>query len=159
MTDGTRSIECDEVELLLLELRDGELDTPTAEAVQSHLAECARCQRTQAWDAKLPRILCNEALPAPPVGLVAEVRRRVRRRRRWLMPLATAASLAVCATLAAWQPWVVNNEIQVVVHAPAASDDFAEFAMLFEPPPVDSFEVLGRQQSGYVAVLKRIDKE
>ena len=40
-----------------------------------------------------------------------------------------------------------------------AGERHLDVAALFEPPPVDSLDVLARQQSGYVVVLNRMGKE
>ena len=161
--NGERAISCDLVQGHLFEFRDGGLDLATAEAVQGHLAACAACRATAAFDSRLTNLLRADAAE-PPITLIAEVRSRVRRSRKWVTAAsyATAAAVLVAGALGVWRPWAGTGQTIVETHhvsRPPAADDLIEVATLFEPPPVDSLDVLARQQRGYVTVLHRLGEE
>jgi Putative zinc-finger len=156
-------VGCEEVERLLFELRDGVLEGVAAESVRSHLAGCPSCRGAQAWDVRLHDLLHDEVLPEPPPGLAAAVSRRVRRRRRIRAALVGAAAALLLA--GAGVAWRLRTEPGAAVvdakttSAPGNGDDLPESLVLFQPPPVDSLDVLSRQHSGYVAVLQTLGKE
>ena len=75
---------------------------------------------------------------------------------------ATAAAVLVAGVLSVWRPWA-DSRVAIVEshHSPSSVpvDDMSTVATLFEPPPVDSLDVLTREQSGYVAILDRLGEE
>lgn len=156
MNEPRRPTDCDMVLAQLFELR--ELDPAAAEAVKTHLAGCAGCRAAAAFDVRLSRLLGHDDVAVEPAAVVAAVGHRLRRRRRVAAAVyATAAAVLVAGALAVWRPWAADPQMVVESHrGPAAGDDLAA---LFGPPPVDSLDVLARQQSGYVAVLHRMGEE
>lgn len=154
--------ECHEIQEQLFELRDGDLDPVTAETVRAHLAVCARCRDAEAFDTRLAGLLRSEGTPAVSAGLAAEIKTRLRRHGRVsAIAYATAAAVLIAGALALWWPGG-GSQVQIVesnhtVTTPRA-DDF-DVAVLFEPPPVDSLDVLSRQQTGYVTALRRMGEE
>jgi ferric-dicitrate binding protein FerR (iron transport regulator) len=153
--------ECDTIAGQLFELRDGSLDAATEAAVRAHLARCAACRAAFEFDARLVNRLRADNAPSPS-GLATRVRGRLRRRRRIaVIAYATAAAVLVAGVLGIWRPWAADEVAVVESHRPAPTPpaDDIDVAALFEPPPVDSLDVLNRQQSGYVVVLNRMGKE
>jgi anti-sigma factor (TIGR02949 family) len=154
--------ECQTIQEQLFELRDGDLDAAAAEAARAHLTACARCRAAAAFDTRLEGLLRSESVPPAPTGLAAEIKTRLRRRRRAsAIAYATAAALIVAGAIVLWWPWN-GSQVQIVesnhtVATPPA--DEVDVAVLFEPPPVDSLDVLNRQQTGYVTALRRMGEE
>ena len=154
--------ECDAIQEQLFELRGGELEAAAAELVRAHLVGCARCRTAAAFDTRLSGLLRSERVPTVSAGLAAAVKTRLRRRRRVsAIAYATAAALLIAGALVLWRPWG-GSQMQIVEsnHALATPPaDDVDVAVLFEPPPVDSLEVLRRQQTGYVTALRRMGEE
>lgn len=157
MADARPNRDCEHFEQQLFELRDGRVDDATRE----HIAHCPRCRETADWDRRFAGTLRGEAIPSP-ATMPAIVRERMRSRRRLsAVAYATAASVVIASVLTNWRPW--NLQQQTIVEtrgtSPSRTDDLAELPMLFEPPPVDSLDVLTRQQNGYVVALRRLGDE
>lgn len=153
--------DCDTIAQQLFELRDESVDAVTEVAIRAHLARCAACRAAFEFDTRLADRLRADSAPSPS-GLATTVRGRLRRRRRIAaIAYATAATVVVAGVLGIWRPWA-GNEVAIVESnrpAPTPPADDVDVAALFEPPPVDSLDVLARQQSGYVVVLNRMGKE
>ena len=154
--------ECEAMQRLLFELRDNSADPATMESLRVHLAVCPNCRAAQSWDARFQEVLHSEVLPEPSPRLAAAIgtRLRARRRRRNAGLIGIAASLLIASGLVAWltepeRPVLVNVKKPL---SPLVADDIAVLP-LFQPPPVDSFDVLARQQNGYVAALRMMGKE
>jgi hypothetical protein len=157
MSEPKPELNCDLVERELFELRDG----GEYEAIRSHLAICSRCKALADWDRRFADSLRAES-PDAPSSLSSIVQDRVRSRRRLsALAYATAASVFIAGVLGIWRPWNLERQSVVEVRGktPMRSDDLAELPMLFEPPPVDSLDVLTRQQNGYVVALRRLGEE
>jgi hypothetical protein len=167
MNAPERDIDCEIVQQHFFELRDGTLDSASMEHVQSHLQVCERCRRVQAWDNQFAEMLRENESPISPAQLLGDVRGRVRRRRRMrtAMSFAAAAAIIVGVALVLCRPWRDAREVRPIANRPEqpatnfATDDLAELSVLAEPPPVDSLDVLARQQSGYVSMMRRIGEE
>jgi predicted anti-sigma-YlaC factor YlaD len=167
MNDRERYIDCETVQQRLFELRDGSLDLPAMGTVQAHLAVCQRCRQAQAWDDHFAELLRQQKTTVFPARWLDDVRRRVRRHRHRMIAVhfATAAAIVLGWVLVLWQPWKVAREDRPVVkltEQPAKAipdDDLPELAVLAEPPPVDSLDLLARQHSGYVSVMRRLGEE
>jgi hypothetical protein len=159
------SSPCDRTSRQLFDLRDGFLDAAEAEALRSHLEACPRCREDDAWDDRLRRLLRESSLPTPRGRLGEQVRHHLRwRRRLWCTGAGAAAAALLAVGFAAWQNWPRAPRESVIVRpevSPAARgvNDLPESAVLFAGPPVDSLDLLARQQDGYVAVLQQLDKE
>jgi hypothetical protein len=167
MNDRERDIDCEKVQQRLFELRDGTLGPAEIERVQAHLKACERCRATQAWDARLGELLREDDSSISPAGFLSGVRGRVRRHqlRAIAIRFAAAAAILLGLGLAQWQPWKAAREDEPIAKLPEQppasipTDNLLELAVLAEPPPVDSFEVLDRQQRGYVTVMRRLGEE
>ena len=162
MKDSGRQMDCLDMQELLFELRGGEFDAATADAVRAHVADCTRCRAVATFDRRLTDLLRIGAAE-PPVGLTARVKGRLHRRRRRVaaVAFASAAAILVAGVLSVWRPgsdpaWRSWNRITT---ASAPPDDIADLAALFGAAAVDSLDVLAREQSGYVAMLNRLGKE
>jgi len=157
------STKCETVQSLKMEGHAESLLPAAKIVVDKHLSECEACRTLAEWDARFTTDLRNVSWPAPSASLANSVREKVsqRHRRFWLSGFASAALVLVAVALVAIQP---SRELTVVeVHrdgpTAVAADDFRELAGLFQPPPVDSLDVLSLQQNGYVAALNRMGKE
>lgn len=90
-------------------LADGELGAGERAALEAHLAVCASCRGVLEDFRSLARALPEAEAAEPPAGLAARVRARidaeagVARRRRFVLPVAAAATLAAVALLATLQ--------------------------------------------------------
>jgi len=98
-------MRCDHVIELFTRYRDGDLDAPTRQQVEAHLAACARCPGEFASLDAICTYL-RELRPEPaPATLVRDVRARLAARPerpravllRWALPAAAAAALVVVA--------------------------------------------------------------
>src|SRR5262249_18441002 len=123
---------------------------------------CARCRAAAAFDIRMASLIRSESAPQISSGLAAEVKTRLRRRHRVsAIAYATAAAVLITGALVLWRPWggrqVQIGESNHTVTTPPADD--VNVAVLFEPPPVDSLDVLNRQQTGYVTALRRMGEE
>lgn len=90
---------------------DGELDAAAARHVEEHLAGCAECASLLSELRRLDETAAREAVPPVPEDLAARISRRIapapvvemrpasRRRFRFTMPVAAAASLAAVALI------------------------------------------------------------
>ena len=71
-------MNCEEVRSLLDEWVDGELDEPTALALESHAASCPECARRLQFERRLKELVARKArAPEPPAYLAEKVRRAV----------------------------------------------------------------------------------
>lgn len=117
----------------------------------------------QAWDERFSASLRSLPLPAMPRDLACRVRQRLRRRRqRAVAGLLAAATVLLGVVL--WQRWPAAPQKPVALgpETPptvAGANDLPESALLFSAPPVDSLEVLDRQQAALLVVLRQLDKE
>lgn len=152
---------CDWASWQLCELRAGCLDATAAEALRSHLESCLRCREEQAWDDRLCNLLRDLPLPSPRGGIVEKVGHRLRRRREWRAGAAAAAVLL--AGIFSWQLWSMKIRDSATLHSkslPAADvNDLPGSPVLFAAPPVESLDLLARQQAGYVAVLRQLEPD
>jgi len=161
MNEAKPANECATIAEQLFELRDGSLDAATESAVRAHLARCAACRAAFAFDSRLAVVARTDDAPSP-AGVMTEVRRRLRRRRRIAaLAYTTTAAILVAGVLGMWRPWAAEQRVVVESNrpAPARPVDDVDVATLFEPPPVDSLDVLNRQQTGYVVALRRLGEE
>jgi len=157
MSESKPEVNCQSVEHEIFELRDGVID----DVIRSHIVNCSRCRALAEWDRRFAESLRGEASVAPSI-LSAQIRSRVKTRRRLsTITYVTAATVLIAGVLSFWRPW--NHEGQTIAElrgkSPAQSDDLAELPILFDAPPVDSLDVLGRQQNGYVVALRRMGEE
>jgi ferric-dicitrate binding protein FerR (iron transport regulator) len=155
---------CEEASQQLFDLRDGLLNAAEAEALRAHLKDCPRCREDQVWDDRLRDLLHNVPLPTPRDGLGEQVQRRLRQRRWWRAGVGVAAAALLAAGLVTWQNWPRVLQEPVAVRpgnlpATPGVNDLSESAALFAAPPIDSLDLLARQQAGYVAVLQQLEKE
>jgi ferric-dicitrate binding protein FerR (iron transport regulator) len=161
MNEPKPTNECETIAGLLFELRDGSLDAATEAAVRAHLTRCAACRAAFDFDSRLANRLRADNAPSPS-DLATRVRGRLRRQRRIAaIAYATAAAVLVAGVLGIWRPWA-RSEVAIVESnrpAPTPPAGDIDVAALFEPPPVDSLDVLNRQQSGYVVALRRLGEE
>jgi len=155
-------LNCELVEQQLFELREGSLDDATVDTIQAHLASCSNCRALLEWDRRFAETLQSH-IPEAPAAMPDHVGRRIRSRHRRIAAIAyaTAATVLIAGVLSIWRPW--SHEGQTIAElrgkSPTRSDDLAELPMLFDPPPVDSLDVLTRQQNGYVVALRRLGEE
>ncbi|HXG10017.1 MAG TPA: zf-HC2 domain-containing protein [Gemmataceae bacterium] len=155
---------CERASRQLPDLRDGLLDAVQAEALRAHLEACPYCREDQAWDDRLRDLLHELPLPAPRGRFGEQVRRRLRRRWWWRAGGSVAAAALLAVGLVSWQNWPRRPQEPVADHPgnpPVArrGDELPDSAVLFAAPPVDSLDLLARQQAGYVAVLEQLGKE
>lgn len=157
------TIRCEAVQSLLMEGHAGSLLPAAKIVVDEHLAQCGTCRTLADFDARFTTNLRSESSLSPSASLARSVRGKIsqRRRRLWVSGFASAAMVSVAVALIAIQP---SRELSVAEvprtgPAPVAVDDLRELAGLFQPPPVDSLDVLSRQQNGYVVALNRMGKE
>lgn len=102
------------------------------------------------WDERLTRLLREDA-PAAPPNLFARVRRRLWR--RWTVRAGMAAALLLAlGAVTFWRPRAPGPER--VDTPPPAVADLPGSNVLFAGPPVDSFDVLARQQEAYLTALE-----
>ncbi len=100
-------MNCEELRSLLDPWVDGELDEPTARALESHAASCPECARRLQFGRRLKELVALKARsPEPPAYLAERVRRAIgvqagERRRQWSVA-APAAAIVVAAGLLAW---------------------------------------------------------
>ena len=157
MNHQKREVKCELVERELFESRDGGVD----EDIRSHLANCSHCRALADWDRQFAETLGAEILTVPST-VSTRVRDRLHSRRRLTtFAYAMATSVFIAGVLGIWRPWNFEQQSIVEVRGKslARTDDLAELPMLFEPPPVDSLDVLTRQQNGYVVALRRLGEE
>jgi len=155
--------DCEWVALQLSELRDGSL-APSQEAVlRSHLASCASCREEAACEDHLAALLHAAPLPTSHSVSAEAVWQRVQRR-RWLRnSTAVAAAGLLLAAILVWQhghpsfqaPGGSEPARQLVADGPG---DVLEAPVLFAAPPVDSLELIARQQAGLMSVLHEMEK-
>jgi Putative zinc-finger len=154
---------CERASRQLFDLRDGSLDGEETAALRAHLETCPRCREDLAWDDRLRDLIRD--LPLPRASLGEQVRRRIRRRRLWQAGAGVAAAALLAAGFVAWQNWPRASQESVVIRPdipprPAGgTNELPESPILFAAPPVDSLDLLSRQQAGYVTVLRQLEKE
>jgi hypothetical protein len=154
--------DCELVERQLFELREASLDDAATGAVLAHLARCSNCRALVEWDRRFTETLRTH-VPETPSAIPYRIANRIRRQRRRVAAIAyaMAATVLIAGVLSIWRPW--THEGQTIAEfrgkSPTRSDDLAELPILFDPPPVDSLDVLARQQNGYVVALRRLGEE
>jgi anti-sigma factor RsiW len=162
MNSSEPSLTCEQTSWQLFDLRDGCLSAEETAALMAHLEACPGCREERAWDDRLRGLL--RELPLPRTSLGEAVRRRVRQRRRWRVGAGAAAAALLAAGLVAWQTWPRTPPESVAVRPnppppPRAANDLPESPVLFAAPPVDSLDLLARQQAVTVAALRQLEKE
>ncbi len=103
------SVECEMLGALLSERRRGELPLEQAQALEAHLAGCARCREEARG---LESLLA--AVELPPLGAtelevlrsrrIGEAPRRIARRARWQMPAVMVAAAAAAVLTVSVRP-------------------------------------------------------
>ncbi len=117
------------------------------------------------WDNHLRATFAAAPAPATPPGLSFRVQRQLHRRKLLLRGGASAAVAAVLALcILAWQSWPerptrpefagARNAQPVPVEA-----ELPEAAYLRSAPPVDTLDLLARQQAAYRTLLDDMEKE
>lgn len=157
------SLNCDWAAQQLAELREDRLDAAQAAALRYHLDSCAQCSADATWDEHFAEML-RAANPVEPQSKALErVRRRLRRRIVWRSAMSVAAAALLAAGLLVWRTetqFARNNRLHPNSStAVVAANDLPESPVLFAAPPVDSLDLLARQQAGVVAVIQELDQE
>lgn len=101
-------MRCQRMEQQLIPYLDGKLSASQQKSVAAHLERCSHCATALEGLSEICALLDAEREVAVPAEFEGEVIRRIhglegaRSARRWVVPLATAASAAAIAVLAAW---------------------------------------------------------
>ncbi len=124
-------MDCEWVELLLMDYRDGACIDPLREKIDRHLAGCAACRAAHDALAAVDGALAGVAVPEPPGSLTDDVVRGALRPvapvPRWRDVRSLAAAAAVLAAVAGLYS-LFGESVREVVPDTTAVTEFAESA-------------------------------
>lgn len=155
--------DCEWASGQLFDLREDALGAAETQALRAHLETCPHCRRDVVFDDRLRALFQRSNPLTPPNGFEQRVWHRLRRRQVVRSVAGVTSAALVAAGLMFWQGWLGAPAPPVSVGDPppgsVAAGDLPESPVLFAAPPVDSLDLLARQQAGFVSVLQELEQE